>query len=122
MGSNAAELARLVAEGLDERKGRRIVALDLTDLTLVTDYFVICSGTSHAHMQGLADRVEEKLEREGIRLLHREGTDKAGWVLLDYGDVVVHIFDEESREFYNLERLWGDAKTVEMPAAQAAGR
>ncbi len=122
MGRSAAELARLAAEGLDDRKGRRIVALDLTDLTLVTDYFVICSGTSHTHMQGLADRVEEKLELEGVRLLHREGTDKAGWVLLDYGDIVVHIFDEDSREFYNLERLWGDAKTVEMLVAQAASR
>lgn len=122
MGRTSAELARLAAEGLDERKGRCVVVLDLTELTLVTDYFVICSGSSSTHVQGLAGRVEEKFEREGVRLLHREGADKAGWVLLDYGDVVVHIFDEISREFYNLERLWGDAKPVEMPAAQAASR
>jgi len=122
MGGNSAETARLAAEGLEERKGRRIVVLDLTELTLVTDYFVIASGTSRTHLQGLADRVEEKLERAGVPLLHREGGDKSGWILLDYGDVVVHIFDEISREFYNLERLWGDARIVEMPAAQAANR
>ncbi|HEY3314040.1 MAG TPA: ribosome silencing factor [Bacillota bacterium] len=119
---DSADLANLAIQAIEESKGLRIVALDLSELTVVTDYFVICSGTSSTHIQGIAERVEERFEAAGYRLLHREGGKKGGWVLLDYADIVVHIFDQISREFYNLERLWGDAKPLEVPAEQAAGR
>jgi ribosome-associated protein len=86
------------------------VTLDVRELTPVADYFVLMTGTSVVHVNTLADQIEERLAREGVLPLHREGRHHAHWVLLDYGDVVVHIFTAEERQYYNLERLWGDAR------------
>lgn len=104
--------ALLARSSLTAKKAIDPVILDLREITLISDYFVICTGTSSTHIRGLADAVTEGFENEGIRSNRIEGYQNADWVLIDYGDVVVHIFTEELREFYSLERLWGDAPQV----------
>lgn len=90
----------------------------MRDVTLIADYFVIASGRNPVQVQALTEQVEERMAQEGVSLLHRNGGSRSHWTLLDYGDVVVHIFTEEERQYYNLERLWGDA--VPVSAAQAS--
>ncbi len=87
---------------------------------MVTDVFVIGSGTSNRHVRSLADDVEMKLREHGERPLRREGADYGRWVLLDYGDIVVHLFDTETRDFYDLERLWADAPRIEFSGMSAS--
>lgn len=103
------EIAELAAKSAVDRKALDVVVLDLRGLSSFTDYFVICSGTSDTHVEGIAENIEEKLDEQNVRLWHREGVKKASWILLDYIDVIVHVFTKDSREFYSLERLWGDA-------------
>jgi ribosome-associated protein len=93
----------------EDRKAVDLKVLHLREISDFTDYFVLCSGTSERQVQAIADAVEERLRAEGVRPLHVEGYNRGQWVLLDYGDLVVHIFQEEIRRFYALERLWGDA-------------
>lgn len=99
----------------EDRKAVDLKVLHLGQISDFTEYFVLCSGTSERQVQAIADAVEERLRAEGVRPLHVEGYNRGQWVLLDYGDLVVHIFQEEIRRFYALERLWGDApeKTAE---------
>lgn len=104
--------ALLAREYLEAKKALEPVILDLRGITPISDYFVICSGSSSTHIKGLADSVTTEFEKKGIRCNRIEGYQNADWVLMDYGDVVVHIFTEELREFYSLERLWGDAPKV----------
>jgi len=106
------ELLKLIAEALQEKKGSDIRILEVKDLTLITDYFVIASGSSRIQVQALARHVEEKLEEHGVAPFRVEGFQEAQWILMDYGTVVVHVFLPEQREYYNLERLWGDAKVI----------
>jgi ribosome-associated protein len=94
------------------KKAERIVVLDLRGIASFTDYFVICSGTSARQVQAIADEIVEKLKAEGTRPLHIEGYAVATWILIDYGDLVVHVFEQQAREFYDLERLWRDAPMV----------
>jgi ribosome-associated protein len=94
-----------------------IVLLDVSGLLVITDLFVIASGTSRRHVLTLAEEVEARLKQDDRRPLRREGMEDATWVLLDYGDFVVHVFDEETRRYYDLERLWGDAPRLEFEAA-----
>ncbi|MEP7324470.1 MAG: ribosome silencing factor [Gemmatimonadota bacterium] len=96
-------------EAIDDLKANHVVILDLRGLTDATDYFVIASGTSDAHVRGIADSVMEKMGRRGMRTHHVEGLNAGRWVLLDYVDFVIHLFHPETRSFYQLERLWGDA-------------
>jgi ribosome-associated protein len=96
-------------EAIDDLKANHVVILDLRGLTDATDYFVIASGTSDAHVRGIADSVMEKMGRRGMRTHHVEGLNTGRWVLLDYVDFVIHLFHPETRSFYQLERLWGDA-------------
>ncbi len=103
------EKAFLVFSLLADEKAKEPVILDLQGLTLITDFFVICHGTSPAHIRGLADSLLEELDKKGVHHEGLEGYQDSEWVLMDYGDVVVHIFSAEQREFYDLERLWGDA-------------
>lgn len=98
-----------MAAVLDEKKGADLVFLDVSELLWITDVFVIASGTSRPHVQSLAEDVELKLKAVDRRPLRVEGKPEGKWALLDYGDVVVHIFQPETRDFYGLERLWGDA-------------
>lgn len=109
------ELAILAARALDSKKGLDINVMDVEGLTSLTDYFVICTGGSNTQINALCDAVEEKLEQEaGEKALRREGHRGGTWVLLDYGCVVVHVFNSEAREFYSLERLWNDGTPVDL--------
>ena len=92
------------------KKGFDVVVINLMELASFADYFVICSADSDVQVKAIADEVDKKLRDEGIKCWHREGYQALSWVLLDYVDVVVHIFKKESRLFYNLEKLWGDAE------------
>jgi len=102
------ELVEKIVSILEEKKAKDLNIIDIREISILADYFVICSGTSTTHIKTLADEVEEKMLEAGIELLHKEGYNSARWILLDYGEVVVHIFHEEDRQFYNLERLWAD--------------
>ena len=99
----------LAVAAVEDRKGLEIVVLDLRHVSDATDFFVIASGTSDAHVRGIADVVEERLRQHGHRAHHVEGARRGRWVLLDYVDFVIHVFHPETRAFYQLERLWGDA-------------
>ncbi len=103
--------ALLAADAADAKRAERVVILDLRELTQVTDYFVICTGGSRVQIRAITDGVQEALAAHKMKGI-REGAEAGQWVLLDYGDVVVHVFGPEAREFYRLERLWGDAPVV----------
>lgn len=105
---NSKEMVEKAVSILEDKKARDIDTIDITDITILTDYFVICSGTSTTHIKSLADELDFKMAEAGYKHLHKEGYNSARWILLDYGDLVVHIFHEEDRKFYNLERLWRD--------------
>ncbi len=109
------ELAGEVARLLDSKKGIDIEVIKVEDLTIIADYFVICTGTSSTHVRALADEVEFKLkENESLYPLHVEGYTTSSWILMDYGSVIVHIFTADTRKFYSLERLWSDAPKVDI--------
>jgi ribosome-associated protein len=101
-------IAKIIADILEDKKAKDIRIIDIKELSTLADYFVIASGTSVTNIKMLSDEVEKRMEEENVKLLHREGYNSARWILLDYGGVVVHIFHEEDRDFYNLERLWSD--------------
>jgi ribosome-associated protein len=103
---------REAAEAATEKKALDLAVLELKDAAAFTDYFLICTGTSSRQMQTLCDEIERRLSLAGLRPLHREGYNHAEWILLDYVDFVVHIFSERSRAFYDLERLWRNARRV----------
>jgi ribosome-associated protein len=111
-GSDTATRVREAVASAEDRKAIDLKVLHLEKVSDFTDYFLICSGGSERQVQAIADAVQERLRRERVRPLHIEGYNRAQWVLLDYGDLVVHIFQEEPRRFYALERLWGDAPDV----------
>lgn len=108
------EQVKVAARAADEKKALGLVVLKLSAITEFTDYFVICAGNSTRQTQAIADAVIEELKRIKTRPLHTEGYNNAEWILIDYGAFVVHIFTEESRSFYDLERLWRDAEKVEI--------
>lgn len=105
---NPKELAQRIAATLDEKKGDNIMVLDVKHLTSITDYFVIASANNTIKVHALAEAVEEKLEQEDIPVRRKEGQREARWVVLDYASVIVHLFHEEERAYYNIERLWMD--------------
>ncbi|MDB4897598.1 MAG: hypothetical protein JWN15_3860 [Firmicutes bacterium] len=115
----SAHLARAAALAADDKKAKEVKILDIRSITTVADYFVICSGTSSTHIRAIADNVEGTLSQQGLALHHMEGYQNGRWILLDFGDIVVHVMHEEERQFYNLERLWGDAREVAMPRSEA---
>lgn len=102
----AEELKTLVCTALDDLKGQEIVTHDVRDLTGVTDYMVFCTGTSSRHVKSLAETVEEAAKKAGVRAFGVEGKQVSDWVLVDFGDVVVHVMTPDARAFYDLERLW----------------
>ena len=106
--------ARLAARAARDKRATDLTVLDVRGISSVTDYFLVCSGRSTTHVETIVDAVRAELRTEGIRPLHAEGVAESGWVLLDYGDVLVHVFLEETRVYYALERLWGDAPAVEL--------
>jgi ribosome-associated protein len=109
---NSAQLARAAADIASDKKASDVLVLDIREVTTIADYFVICSGNNPRQLQAIADALEENLEKQGARMLHREGVADTGWILLDLGDIIVHIFGTKEREYYRLERLWSEAKTV----------
>ena len=111
----SAEMTAAIAAALD-KKAEQLVVLDLTKSSAFTDFFVICTGTNRRQVQAIADSVEEAIGKRGTRPALVEGYDRGDWVLLDYFDFIVHVFMPSSREFYNLERLWGDAEKIEVSA------
>lgn len=108
------DMVRIIYDALAEKKGEDIRVIDISSISVMADYFVITNGNSNSQMDALVENVEEQMHKTGHSLKQREGTKGGAWVLLDYGDVIVHIFDKESRSFYNLERIWNDGKAVEM--------
>jgi len=111
---------RLAAKTASDKKARNIVGLELRNVASFTDYFVICTGNNARHVQSIADSIEQDLRKSGRRPLHTEGYSAAEWILLDYGDFIVHVFNPASRKFYDLERLWRDARRVALPEVQEA--
>jgi ribosome-associated protein len=99
-----------IIDAMQAKKARDITKIDIQNITVIADYFVICSGTSNTHIKAIADEIDFELNKIGIETYHKEGYDTARWILLDYADVVIHVFHEEDRAFYNLERLWSDGK------------
>lgn len=108
------EMAELVVKTLDGKKAHDIKLLHTADVTVLADYFVICTATSTTQIKALADEVEHAIEVAGEEVRHREGYRNGGWVLIDLGCVIVHLFMDETRKFYNLERLWADAEEVDV--------
>ena len=108
------EIAYAVTKALDEKKGMNIKLLKIDKVSSLADYFLICTGTSNTHVRTLCDFAEYTLEELGEPMLGREGHRGNSWELLDYGTIVVHVFTEEAREFYSLERLWADAESIDI--------
>lgn len=108
------QMAQLVCRALDEKKGRDIKVVDIHDVSVIADYFVIASGSNQNQVQAMVDNVEEQLGRAGFEPKQVEGVRNSSWILMDYGDVIIHVFDEENRLFYDLERIWRDGKTLDM--------
>ena len=111
------EFALIAAEAADEKKAEDIVVLDVSELLVVTEYFVIATGRTNIQVRAIADEVEDQLRARGEKPIGREGAGEDKWVLLDYGDYVVHVFQPDEREFYRLEKLWSDAPRLELPGA-----
>ena len=112
--TRASEMVKLVVTALEDKKAVDIRVLDIEKISTIADYFIIASGANRNQVQAMADQVEETLGKVGFEPKSVEGYRNANWILLDYGDVVLHIFDEENRLFYDLERIWRDGTQVEL--------
>lgn len=108
------ELAKLACDALDDKKALEIKVINIEKVSTLADYFIIASGTNHNQVQAMADNVDETLGRAGYEPKQIEGYQNANWILMDYRDIVIHIFDEENRLFYDLERIWRDGTVVEV--------
>lgn len=109
---NSKKMVKLAYEALDEKKGEDIQIIEIKDISIIADYFIIANGSNSSQVNALVDSVNEKLGRNGYEPKRIEGVRSASWILMDYGDVIVHVFSKEDRLFYNLERIWRDGKTV----------
>ncbi len=110
---NSSEIAKLAVTALENKKAEDIRIIDISEVSVIADYFIIANGTNRSQIQALSDHVAETLGRAGVPLKQMEGYDNANWVLLDFRDVIIHIFDKENRIFYDLERIWRDGKMIE---------
>ncbi len=110
----AKEMAKIAYHALDEKKGEDIRIIDIAGISVLADYFIIANGSSESQVQAMVDNVEEEMHKAGYSLKQREGYGNGNWVLLDFGDVIVHVFDKENRLFYDLERIWRDGKNIEI--------
>ena len=106
------EMARIAWNALSDKKGEDIKIIDITGISVLADYFIIAYGNSDSQVNALVDNVEEELHKAGYPLRQREGQASGSWVLLDFGDIIVHVFDKENRLFYDLERIWKDGKDI----------
>ena len=105
-------MLKLIYQALEDKKGEDIVMIDISQVSVLADYFVICSAGNDSQIQALVDNVDEKMHENGYQIRQQEGRNSGTWVLLDYGDVIVHIFERENRSFYNLERIWNDGRWI----------
>lgn len=110
------EMAKLAIKALEDRKGVDIRVIDISEVSTLGDYFIIASGTNRTQIQAMADNVDETLGRAGFPQKNIEGYESAKWILMDFGDIIIHIFDSENRLFYDLERIWKDGKEIEADA------
>lgn len=106
------EMARIAYNALNDKKGEDIRIIDITGVSVLADYFIIANGNSDSQVNALVDNVEEELHKAGYTLRQREGRSSGNWVLLDFGDIIVHVFDKENRLFYDLERIWKDGRDI----------
>ncbi len=111
---DAKEMTKLALRALEDKKAQDIKVVDISDISTIADYFIIASGKNRSQIQAMCDNVEETLGRAGISKKQTEGYQNANWILMDYGDIIVHIFDTENRLFYDLERIWRDGKEVNL--------
>lgn len=109
----AKEMAKLAIQALEDKKAEDVKVIDISDISTIADYFIIASGKNHSQIQAMCDNVEETLGRAGVEMKQTEGYKSANWILMDYGDIIVHIFDTENRLFYDLERIWRDGKEID---------
>lgn len=105
-------MAKKICDALADKKGEDIKVINISEVTVLADYFIIASGTNRNQVQAMADNIEEILAKEGMEPKQIEGYQSGNWILLDYQDVIVHIFDQENRLFYDLERIWRDGKSI----------
>lgn len=110
--SNA--MAKLAITAMEDKKAEDIRVIDISEVSVLADYFIIASGTNRSQIQAIADNVQESLGRAGYELKQVEGYNTANWILMDFNDVIIHIFDKENRLFYNLERIWRDGKDIDI--------
>ena len=108
------EMARIAWNALNDKRGEDIKIIDITGISVLADYFIIANGTNDSQVNALVDNVEEELHKAGYPLKQREGRASGSWVLLDFGDIIVHVFDKENRLFYDLERIWKDGKITDI--------
>ncbi len=111
--NNSKEMAKIAVNALEEKKAKDLKLLDISEVSVLADYFIIASGSNRNQVQAMADEVEEKLGKAGFTPKQVEGYQTANWILMDYQDIIIHIFDEENRLFYDLERIWRDGSLVE---------
>lgn len=120
--SGSRDLATLAARAASAKKARDVIVLDVRNLIVITDYFVICSGTSDRQVRSIAEEIERAARERGVKPVRREGQGEGRWVLLDFVDFVAHVFVQEDREYYGLERLWADAPVVGWDSRAASGQ
>ncbi|MBS5646798.1 MAG: ribosome silencing factor [Lachnospiraceae bacterium] len=108
------EMAKLAYDALADKKAQDIKIINIEGVSVIADYFIIASGTNHNQVQAMADSVDEALHKAGYPAKQTEGYQSANWILLDYGDIIVHVFDTENRLFYDLERIWRDGKEIQV--------
>lgn len=110
---NSKAMAKLAISALEDKKAEDICVIDISEVSVMADFFLIANGSNRSQIQAMADNVEEVLGKAGYLLRQVEGYNTANWILMDFGDVIIHIFDKENRLFYNLERIWRDGKQIE---------
>lgn len=112
--TQAKEMAKIAFQALEEKKGEDVRILDISQISTIADYFIIANGSNSNQVNALVDNIEEQMDKAGFSCRQREGYHTGAWVLLDFGDVIVHVFDKENRLFYNLERIWSDGREVKI--------
>lgn len=113
--ARSVELAVLAARAAADKKARQVIALDVSERLVLTDVFLVTSGSSERQVRAIVDGIEDAMHEAGVKAKRKEGVSEARWVLLDYGDIIVHVQHDEDREFYALERLWKDCPVIELP-------
>ena len=116
-GASAVEIAQAIAEVLDSKKGRDVKIIHVEEQTVIAEYFVLCTGNSSTQVKALVGEVEYQLEKRGVKPYNIEGKDNNSWILMDYSNIIVHVFSREAREFYNLDKLYGDSTAVAVSTA-----